>query len=193
MMTSNGRNSEHVGCIEEEEDARAAEVLSLTPEMTAFASAIAVVLGWAFFVTLLYVCCLKDRLDGAPALGAQFFAVSGIFQLLATAVVIVVFVPQCGTETTICCPYHTQQWQYYAGSASLSVIGLMWLSIACNRSSLAHKLSNGEVGGALGTEGGIFSKIPSEAADGDMDDDLEMTERSDTATEEADDDDDDEP
>jgi hypothetical protein len=92
-------SNETMSCIEES---------SLTQEVTTFGAAALLDLGWNAFVAALYFCCLKARLDGAPALGAQFFAISGFLQLLATAALFVFCVPHCAS----CCPFHTQQWHY---------------------------------------------------------------------------------
>jgi hypothetical protein len=151
-----------MSCIEES---------SLTQEVTTFGAAVLLDLGWNAFVAALYFCCLKARLDGAPALGAQFFAISGFLQLLATAALFVFCVPHCAS----CCPFHTQQWQYYGVSAIAGVIALLWLSCAWNRSRLAQVLASGELG--TRSDSGIFSKVPLDAADGDVE--MEMTENSD--------------
>ena len=159
-------------CTEEEQQFRA--------QLSVFVAVLLVILVWSVFVSSLYCCCLKARLDGAPALGAQFFAVTGTLQLASVVVAVAVFFPDCPDSDGIrnYCLYHPCSnsnneisfvWLFkcYIFPAIEAVFGVLCFGVARNRTVLAHHLSR-EHGGE---DGGIFTKIPAEA-------EMELTENS---------------
>ena len=144
----------------------------VSAQAAAFVTAAIVIFVWCMFVTALYCCCLKASLDAAPALGAQFFCVTGILQLVAVVATVVVFIPlQCPAD---CCPGGIMSPSIYYGiAATEGLIGLFWLCVARKRSLLAQQLSREH---GSGQNAGIFTKIPGQE---DASTELELTETTD--------------
>lgn len=53
------------------------------------------VTAWILFSASLYIFVLKERIEGAPSLGAQFFLVNGIILCVVSIVGYILFFPTC--------------------------------------------------------------------------------------------------
>lgn len=102
--------------------------------------------GWIVFSMTLYYVVLRERMEGAPGLGSQFFGVSGTIQVLVVLAGSVLFFPTC---TSCYCPSY--QPLLYLVPAIEGSAGIACLWTAWNLSSRASLVSND-----------IFTKIPME-------------------------------
>lgn len=111
--------------------------------------------GWTLFTFTLYAIVLKALIEGAPGLGAQFFGVSGVIQIVVVIMGSAVFFPTC---TSCYCPTY-QPWLYLIPTLE-GIVGVLCLWRASDLSLRASQVSRD----------GVFTKVPSSA------DALEMTE-----------------
>lgn len=142
---------------------------------TTFVVAVAILLLWSFLVTTVYCTCLKAVLQGAPALEAQFFAVTGTIQFSAVIAVLAFFVvPLNKTRNQQCNDQdegnNVRKCILLSVLIAEALIAISWLRVAWKRRILAIHLSR-EHGGS-GDDNGIFTKVPGAEAE------MELTENS---------------
>jgi hypothetical protein len=120
--------------------------------------AIFLTFAWTIFVSVLYRCCLRSRMMGAPGLQAQYFAVIGSIQLAVVLATLVEFLPYCPIVCPDCQLFDRELKEIAAIIPVIfGIVGLCWLRTACIRARVAQQLEQNSIGGG---EPMIFSKIP---------------------------------
>ena len=110
---------------------------------------------WMLSTIAIYRIVLKELMEGAPSLAAQFFASFGVAQLSAVGFAVVFFMPP-----------DCDSWLIYVPPVAEAVF---FLKLAWNQRAAARRVSSDDV-----NEAPIFSKLPG----------VELTEHSEESDEE---------
>ena len=105
---------------------------------------------------LLYLVCFRRRLQGAPAIAAQYLTVTGAMKVVMGILIAFLFVPQCPDN---CDPLVCQNASIPSVFYSLicSLVGLIWLQQGYAHAQRAQVLENGK---SEGIEDTMFQEVP---------------------------------
>lgn len=111
-------------------------------------------LAWTLFVVLVYALCLKNRLEGAPGLGAQFYGVTGSLKVLMALALFTILQPGCPKD----CSCVTSSNSYVYPCFAL-LVGLTWWYRGWKRWQLARYVTQQSDGMGDDAEA-VFDKVP---------------------------------
>lgn len=108
--------------------------------------------AFTMLAMVMYHCFLKERLQGAPMLGAQFFGIIGFFKLIFGTLIWIGFLPGCPAGCT--CSGEETALPIYPIVAIL--IGLKWWKTAFDNYKMARQICSD----SDDKDGPIFDQVP---------------------------------
>ena len=111
--------------------------------------------GLTIFSMVVFNVFLKNHLDGAPRLAAQYFFVTGGVKVLLAILLFAVFLPRCPSG----CQCDGIQFPLPIYPIVCLLVGILWLSRGLAKLRIAQTVTP-EGGAASDAESGIFKSAP---------------------------------